>query len=252
MKRVKDAAMQTRPASTEAPSPFDSGEASQRLVADEALQIRRGGLDPRTVKRYEDAMRMGQEFPAVQAFSVDGVLYLVDGFHRYAAAKLSGTLDRLEVVVSGHGTWDEARWCAFEANRRHGLPLKTKDLRVGFQAYVRAHRHRDKRGRLKSYREMAKDMGVGHTTLRGWLKADFPSVFRAMRGHQEGNGTSGPPPVPRPSTRSIPTSPQEMVEQAALVAEKHADDAEANWELLEALERFAEQLRRRPRHAPEF
>lgn len=224
------------------------------LRIDAQLQVRSGGLDRGTVKRYEDAMRAGQAFPALKALSVDGVLYLVDGFHRHAAANRAGLLESLEVEWLGNGTWNEARWLAFDANRRHGLPLRNKVRREGLRAYVKTRRHLKPKGNLKSYREIGADLGVQHTTLRNWIAKDFPHLFRNMQKENPGgNGAAGPPPTGGPlGTRSVPTSAPELIHQAALMADGHAEDPEANWELLEAIERLAKRLRARPLSPPPF
>ena len=68
----------------------------------------------------------------------------------------------------------------------HGLPL-AKEYRRKFQAFVRARKHHRVDGSLKSYPEIALEIGGarGYTTIRNWMRQDFPSVFRAMGGHYE-------------------------------------------------------------------
>lgn len=232
-------------------SPFD-GPAAAAVVVDSTFQIRKGRLNSAQVKRYADAMKTGQRFPAIKAMKVKGRLVLVDGFHRLAAAKYAGCLEALDVVVVGEGSAAEALWLAFEANRQHGLPLKTRELRDGFRAYVRARKNQTADGKLKSYRDISKDLGVGHTTIRGWMQRFFPGVFRRMSNPNDGPVTPGEGGILFPKMDAVPMSAVEFVDQARVVAASHADDPEANWHLAERLEDFLRELRQRPVGRPEF
>src|SRR3954463_11996111 len=124
------------------------------VVVANAFPIRQGGkLHAAQGKAYSDAMKAGQVFPPIEVMRVAGTLYLVDGFHRLAAARAADKEQQLEVKVLPDGTLDEARWRAFVANRQHGLPLKRKDLRAGFRAYIKTRQHRSAKGPIKSYRD---------------------------------------------------------------------------------------------------
>jgi hypothetical protein len=230
------------------------------LLIDARFQIRGEGgkLDQRTVKRYADAMRAGHRFPPLKALRVDGALVLVDGFHRREAARFNGCEGDLEVEVIGDGSAAEARWLAFDANRQHGLPLKTRAMRAGFKAYVHAQKNLvtegAHKGRPKSYRQMMADLGVGRQTLHNWMRKDFPRLYRALSSAQDAvmtTGERGPNWLPAPEEIS-PMTPQELLEQAVKLAAMRPDDAHANRELLDAVERFAEELRARPHDAVRF
>jgi hypothetical protein len=82
---------------------------------------------------------------------------------------------------------------AAEANLTHGMPLKNKELKEAFRAYVSTRQHR-KGQRFRSYREIASDLGgvKAHTTVRNWMKKMFPSVFRAMGGWEEEDEDTDP------------------------------------------------------------
>lgn len=86
-----------------------------------------------------------------------------------------------------NGCQREAEWLAANGNTEHASPLKAKEYRRIFQAFVRAQKHHRVDGSLKSYREIAAEIGGarGYTTVRNWMKQDFPGVFRAMGGHYE-------------------------------------------------------------------
>jgi hypothetical protein len=86
-----------------------------------------------------------------------------------------------------NGCQREAEWLAANGNTEHASPLKAKEYRRIFQAFVGAQKHHRVDGSLKSYREIAAEIGGarGYTTIRNWMRQDFPSVFRAMGGHYQ-------------------------------------------------------------------
>src|SRR5690606_2485769 len=74
-----------------------------------------------------------------------------------------------------------ALWMAAKANLTHGLPLKSREVRTVFRAYMKAGKNR-RNGELQSYREIAQDLGnrVTYTTVRNWMMTDYPHVARQM------------------------------------------------------------------------
>jgi transposase len=129
-------------------------------------------------------MQAGAEFPPVTLAHIDGSLYLVDGWHRVAAA-LANNQYLIWADVSKM-TFDEARWYAAKANTEHGLPLKAKELRDVFRAFIETNRHMQGQ-KLMPYREIAKRIGKGFSTIRNWMKADYPRLFEKYQ--QMANGT---------------------------------------------------------------
>jgi transposase len=115
----------------------------------------------------------GQSCPVTLAH-IDGSLYLVDGWHRVTAAL--GNNQYLIWADVSETTFNEARWYAAKANTEHGLPLKTKELREVFRAFIETNRHMQGQ-RLMPYREIAKRIGKGFSTIRNWMKADYPRLF---------------------------------------------------------------------------
>lgn len=184
----------------------------------------RAEVDLGTVRSYASAMRSGGTFPPIVLARINGALYLVDGWHRLGAAQLNG-----EAAISAEVadmTADEAQWTAAQANLTHGLPLKPKEVRAVFQAYVKSRQHRSGRG-YKSYRDIAADLAhrVGHTTIRNWMKTDFPSVFRAMSGadpHTD-TGEVREAPAITPLARAKASLDQAAAEAPALSAEERRD-----------------------------
>jgi len=108
------------------------------ILRDDSLQVRQR-VDPRTVHKYAEAMRADAEFPPVTLALIDGSLYLVDGWHRVAAA-LANNQNLVWADVS-EMTFDEARWYAAKANTEHGLPLKSKEVREVFRAFIDTRQH---------------------------------------------------------------------------------------------------------------
>lgn len=137
--------------------------------------------------RYAALIKNGVELPPVDVALMDGVLYLVDGFHRVRALKEAGRC-RVKAVVKPM-TWPEAVKMAVQANTKHGIPLKKKDIRRAFRMFIKAGLHKKRvgigKGRivLMSYREVTEHAvgnAVAHGTVRNWIKRDFPSLFEQM------------------------------------------------------------------------
>jgi hypothetical protein len=136
-------------------------------------------IDRGTVQRYATAYRSGGKLPPIKLAKIGGTLVLVDGWHRLEAVKFNGGA-RIEAEVI-EATDQDAQWLAASANLQHGRPLKKKELRNAFRAYVRSGQHRQRR-RYRSYREIADDLAnnVSYSTIRNWMKADFRHIFRAL------------------------------------------------------------------------
>jgi len=132
-------------------------------------------------------MRADAEFPPVTLAHIDGSLYLVDGWHRVAAA-LANNQFLIWADVS-EMTFDEARWYAAKANTEHGLPLKSKEVREVFRAFIDTRQHVLGNGGkgLMPYREIAKRIGKPFSTTRNWMKADYPRLFEQYQ--QMANGS---------------------------------------------------------------
>ncbi len=152
------------------------------VVAREAWQVRAKTYEE-TVKTYYAIYKRDMDtLPPILVAEVNGTLLLVDGWHRLEALKLLGC--ETASVVLFKATEEEAQWRAASANLTHGLPLKARELRNVFKAYVKAKQHR-RRGRgIKSYREMAADLGnrVSYNTVRNWMRSFYPAIFTQLSG----------------------------------------------------------------------
>ncbi|MDO9453755.1 MAG: ParB N-terminal domain-containing protein [Stagnimonas sp.] len=166
------------PVAVEAPRVVEASLSD--IVRLQDLQAR-DGLDGPTVKQYVSVIEQGRKMPPLEVSRVDGRLYLVDGFHRYAA------LDSLGLAVVGvvihDDTWTKACARAAQANTAHGLRLKPREVRAQLGLFVRGALHRDPKGNLKSFRVIAAELGgaVHHNSIRGWIIKDFPKIAAKMR-----------------------------------------------------------------------
>jgi len=137
--------------------------AISRIKINGGTQIREALYDNATLEEYRDAMEAGATFPPIFVVEDGDNLWLVDGFHRVAAAQKLGrkTID----ANVREGTLEEAQWLACSANR--GLLRNHKDKRA---AIVAALKHPRSRG--LSDRAIAMHCGVGHQ-LVGDVRREF-------------------------------------------------------------------------------
>lgn len=127
-----------------------------RIRLDGGTQIREALYDIATLQEYCDAMESGATFPPIHVIEDGDNLWLVDGFHRVAAAHKLGrkTIDAL----SRPGTLEEAQWAACSANR--GLLRSTEDKKNAIIAALKHPRSRD-----LSDRAIGVHCGVSHHTV---------------------------------------------------------------------------------------
>lgn len=111
----------------------------QSLSPHETLQLRHTGTDRATVLRYAEAMKMGDKFPPLEIAQVGQRLYIIDGYHRHAAAQQSGR-KQIECSVARMSLGD-AQSLALLANTGHGKPLTNRDKRNKWDAYIAQQRH---------------------------------------------------------------------------------------------------------------
>lgn len=139
------------------------------IVADTAAQPR-AELDPFLVDEYAEAMKRGDEFPAVVLFEgKDGKLYLADGFHRRAAAEEAG-LEEIAALV--HKTYARGKDGKREeglraailyscgANAEHGKRRTNADKRRAVEALLG-----DSEWKKRSARWIAEACRVGKTLV---------------------------------------------------------------------------------------
>jgi ParB-like chromosome segregation protein Spo0J len=131
----------------------------EKIIVDPALNIRSDTLSQSKIAEYAENFK---QLPPISVFSVDGELFLVDGWHRLGAANKLELTD-VECIEVGSGTIVQACDMADEANLRHGIPLTPEQRR---QVAVRfAQRHPD-----WSLREIATKMGCSAQSVKNWIE----------------------------------------------------------------------------------
>ncbi|WP_431284203.1 ParB N-terminal domain-containing protein [Humitalea sp. 24SJ18S-53] len=170
------------------------------LVLDPAMQPR-AGTDRETVRRYQGYMKADPKtLPPITAAKLtdepEGQLYVIDGFHRVAAAQGAGLRTLLAKTVEVDR--ETAEWMAVVGNRAHGLPLGRKTDRAAFRRYVEAGRNVDEAGGLKPYRAIVQDLENtrGRSTVHRWMNEMFPSLAAEMAGREEPEAEDGKPDLP--------------------------------------------------------
>lgn len=222
------------------------------IIRDGTLQVR-DKVDQKTVKKYAEEMGHGQVFPPIKLGRIEGRLFLIDGWHRLAAMRMNGATEEPMLVATM--TRQQAHWEAAKPNLTHGLPLKPREKRPVFKAYVKSGQHRKRLpglrsgSKLKSYREMGTELGMGHTTLRQWMLADYPSIARELGG-DSGNPRGSAPPREDPQA-AYRKQVREALEDAKGVSPL-IKCSEERYQLLAVLEELAAELRKQPIEAPQF
>lgn len=142
------------------------------IVVNHNLSIRVLGVDKDQVSRYKEAYEIGSDLPLIEIFIIDGVLYLVDGFHRITAldqiAVEKAQVDFSVMARVRTGTWAEAEIFAADANVRHGYPLSKEDIQAAARRYLR--------NTALSYAEIGRRLNIHHTTV---LRLDRKEKIRS-------------------------------------------------------------------------
>jgi hypothetical protein len=156
-----------------------------QLVLDPAFQVR-NKLNDTAIRRYKEAYRFDRQLDPVRVAEVDGMLILIDGWHRINALR---QLDRPYVDADIEPmSRKDALWAASTANAKHGVQLSRAEHLNVFKNYVATGRHIKRRGptgvRYKSYREIADDLPINrsHVTIHNWMKKHHPAIAKAMGG----------------------------------------------------------------------
>ena len=129
------------------------------IALDEDWCQARMALDLATVDTYADLYEDDVDLGPLDVFEVDGVLYLVDGWHRLKACEqLNKGFVRVRIVGSSNDMEDATK-AALSANHKHGLRRTRADKRRCVRLALEAELYED----LDSNRAMARDLGVSHT-----------------------------------------------------------------------------------------
>ncbi|MGE3822220.1 MAG: ParB N-terminal domain-containing protein [Isosphaeraceae bacterium] len=103
------------------------------LILDPNLNLR-DRLDDFTVERYADSW---QRLPPITVYDVDGQLLLADGFHRHAAAVMSGK--KTIPAEIRQGSFNDALDFVASVNLFHGLPLTRAERRRAVEVKLKLH-----------------------------------------------------------------------------------------------------------------
>ncbi len=211
----------------------------------------RNEINRTTVNNYKNIYKNGGTLPPIQLALVAGALRLVDGWHRLEALRLLG--QKVADATITEMTSTDARWAAVSANLSHGLPLKPKEVRNVFNAYITARRHYKANGRIKSYREMEADLNgvVSHRSLNRWMEKDHPKIAKEMSNRHGGDDKDhyhdgGPP---KPDQITPLQAAEERLAQA--LAEARAMSPEERRELLTHARRLLGRLEAIPQWTPD-
>lgn len=193
----------------------ESASGTARIVAladirrDDVNQIR-GKTDDATVQRYANVLKGARDddkkptevFPPITLADIDGVLTLVDGFHRTQAFADCGER-AINATIVPCSSFEEARWMAVEGNKSHGLPLGSSRAAShnAFHAYMQAEKFRRRVGRrfvYRSYRGISADLGglMAKSTVEREMKKHYPKIAAHMSDDKPLRDTSTKPKDP--------------------------------------------------------
>jgi hypothetical protein len=168
-----------------------------KITIDAGTQAR-ASLKKDTIADYAESMKDGAQFPPCLVYHDGDKYYLVDGFHRYFAAKKIKTPSILVTTVPG--TLQEAIEKSWSVNDKHGLPRTRDDKRKAVVSALATDAHRG-----KSDREIAKLCGVTHPFVASIkLELEQPKV------------DTNPP----PTTPKVDTNPPPEPDENAVFAEE--------------------------------
>lgn len=175
----------------------------------------RDGINVALVRDYATHYVYGEPMPPLRLAKVNGVLVLMDGWHRLFAQK---RLDRETVEATVEElSEDEAQWEAAMANTRNGARLsRQSEKRKVFALYMKQGRNRKGKRGLKSYREIAKDIGglLSKSGVEKAMKKDFPKIAAKMSaGRDAGAGVD-----PAKAHKTAEEYVRECIAQAAAEA----------------------------------
>ena len=130
----------------------------------------REAVNKSTVGIYENSF---DELPPIDVFWIEGKdgWWLVDGWHRYEAAK---NLGKKQIDASEHqGTLDDAKEFSFDSNLKHGQPLTLNERREA--ARLKLIRHTE-----RSDNWIGEDCGIADHTVRR-LREELEEAFEISK-----------------------------------------------------------------------
>lgn len=227
------------------------------VVLDEGMQIRKR-TDPSVVQKYAEGIESGSPFPPVTLACIEGVLVLVDGWHRFMARQTLGQ-QRVVAFVSVM-SYEEARQASALANLANGVPLRPSEVLDAFHTFMDTYGYREGHKWL-SYREIARKFGKHHTTIRNWMKKHYPRLFKRYQ-QDEAKGTykadwDGLPGMPGKRLSASDSLAREVVKQAQVAMQNTVNLGEnltpdTRGMLIETLRDTLQELEKHPYFLSDF
>jgi hypothetical protein len=118
----------------------------------------REAMNEEQIQRYVEDLKRGDVFPPIQVFTDGSKNYVTDGFHRTEAHRRAGRETIMAMVQVG--SFDEATWDSYGANRTNGLQRTRADIA---RATQNALKH--KNAAKLSDQQIAKHIGVDPKTV---------------------------------------------------------------------------------------
>jgi len=161
-------------------------------------------INDETVEIYANTF---EQLPPIVIFQIEGAKgwYLVDGWHRFAAARKLG-LAEIEVIKET-GTWDEAKEYAFDANIKHGLALSLAERKKAAELKLILHTER-------SNSWIAEECGIDAETVKSLREnLEIDSDIRSLTRFTTKEGKSFPRTIEQPKREEPkPEDPEEIEE----------------------------------------
>ena len=189
------------------------------LEVDPALQTR-GELSQEAIDDYSELYSEGEaDMPPLEVVDVEGTFYIVDGFHRLAAARQAGKVFIRCEVVSAEDM-GQAVWLAAAANQKHGVRRSNSDKRRAVLMALNSGI-----GVEQSTRVLAEHVGVSHMTVSN-IRREWEAEHRGDTVAQDsGPGVKDLHPDADTVTQEVTTADTDQADQAADQADQAADQA---------------------------
>ena len=153
-------------------------------LTDDARFQSRTRTDTGTVDDYKESMAGGAVMPPITVALVDGVMFIVDGWHRVQAARELG-YEEIEAEIIAM-TDSEAMWRAAAANQSHGLRRSNADKIRSVEMVLTIPNTE-----TMSDREIARRIGVSHEFVRQHRMRDEEGSESVDETDEESEGVDG-------------------------------------------------------------
>lgn len=138
---------------------------------DQSVQPREA-LSAEAIQRYADNYTEGVPMPPVELHEIEGVLYMCDGFTRYAGGRKAG-IEEINARVYPGSNWGTLIISAIRANTLHGQPLTLKERKASVVRLVRMFHESDMAWSQKLVSEIA---GCSQSTVSRIINAEIPEA----------------------------------------------------------------------------